>query len=58
MSRRDPYNHTAEKIFGRSGEKAIAEAYEQGDRLNEIAAHLGVQYATVSRRPKRIEQAN
>jgi putative transposase len=47
-----------EKIFGRRGEKAIAEAYEQGYRLNEIAAHLGVHYATVSRRLKRIEQAN
>jgi DNA invertase Pin-like site-specific DNA recombinase len=47
-----------EQIFGRRGEKAIGEAYEQGYRLNEIAAHLGVHYATVSRRLKRIEQAN
>jgi len=47
-----------ERIFGTRGEKAIAEAYEQGYRLNEIAAHLGVHYATVSRRLKRIEQAN
>jgi REP element-mobilizing transposase RayT len=47
-----------EKILGRRGEKAIGEAYEQGYRLNEIAAHLGVHYATVSRRLKRIEQAN
>ena len=38
-------------------EKAIAEAYEHGYRLNEIAAHLGVHYATVSRRLKRFEQA-
>jgi hypothetical protein len=45
------------QIFERRGEKAIAEAYEQGYRLNEIAAHLGVHYATVSRRLKRIEQA-
>jgi len=47
-----------EQIFGRSGEKAIGEAYEQGYRLNEIAAHLGVHYATVSRRLKRLERAN
>jgi REP element-mobilizing transposase RayT len=47
-----------EQIFGRKGEKAIGVAYEQGYRLNEIAAHLGVHYATVSRRLKRIEQAN
>ena len=46
------------QIFGRRGEKGIAEAYDQGYRLNEIAAHLGVHYATVSRRLKRIEQAN
>jgi predicted transcriptional regulator len=47
-----------EQIFGRKGGKAIGVAYEQGYRLNEIAAHLGVHYATVSRRLKRIEQAN
>ena len=46
------------KIFGGRGDKAIAEAYEQGYRLNEIAAYLGVHYSTVSRRLKRIEQAN
>lgn len=45
-----------ERIFAKGGEKAIAEAYEQGYRLNEIAAHLGVHYATVSRRLKQIEQ--
>ena len=47
-----------EQIFGRRGEKAIGEAYEQGYRLNEIAAHLGIHYATVSRRLKRIEQTS
>jgi DNA-binding MarR family transcriptional regulator len=41
-----------------SGEKAIAEAYAHGYRLNEIASHLDVHYATVSRRLKRIEEAN
>ena len=47
-----------EQIFRRKGERAIADAYEQGYRLNEIAAHLGVHYATVSRRLKRIEQSS
>ena len=46
-----------QRIFARSGKKAIADAYEHGYRLNEIAAHLDVHYATVSRRLKRIEQA-
>ena len=45
------------RIFAKSGKKAIAEAYEHGYRLNEIAAHLGVHYATVSRKLKQIEQA-
>ncbi|MEX0807052.1 MAG: helix-turn-helix domain-containing protein [Candidatus Binatia bacterium] len=35
-----------------------SQAYEQGYRLNEIAAYLGVHYATVSRRLKQIEQLN
>jgi AraC-like DNA-binding protein len=47
-----------ERIFARSGKKAIAEAYEQGYRLDEIAAHLGIHYGTVSRRLKRMEQVN
>ncbi len=47
-----------QRIFATKGKKAIAEAYEHGYRLNEIAAHLGVHYATVSRRLKQIEQAN
>src|SRR6266576_3422054 len=47
-----------EQILGRRGEKGIGEAYEHGYRLNEIASHLGVHYATVSRRLKWIEQAN
>jgi len=46
-----------QRIFARKGKKAIAEAYEHGYRLNEIAAHLGVHYATVRRRLKRFEQA-
>ena len=47
-----------QRIFAKSGEKAIAEAYAHGYRLNEIAAHLDVHYATVSCRLKRIEEAN
>jgi REP element-mobilizing transposase RayT len=46
------------QIFARRGEKGIAEAYEQGYRLSEIAAHLGIHYATVSRRLKRMEPAS
>lgn len=46
------------RIFAKRGRKAIAVAYEQGYRLHEIAAHLGVHYATVSRRLKQIEQSS
>jgi REP-associated tyrosine transposase len=46
------------RIFSTKREKAIAAAYEHGYRLNEIAARLGVHYATVSRRLKRIEQSS
>jgi putative transposase len=45
------------RIFAKSGDRAIADAYDHGYRLHEIAAHLGVHYATVSRRLKQIEQA-
>ena len=38
-----------ERIFAKNGKRAIAEAYDHGYRLHEIAAHLGVHYATVSR---------
>jgi REP element-mobilizing transposase RayT len=53
-----PVKRSLERIFAKSGEKAIAEAYEQGYRLNQIAAYLGVHYATVSRRLKEIEQSH
>jgi putative transposase len=46
------------RIFARSGNRAIVEAYHHGYRLHEIAAHLGVHYGTVSRRLKQIEQTN
>ena len=46
-----------ERIFAKSGKKAIVQSYkEHGYRLHEIAAHLGVHYATVSRRLKQMEQ--
>jgi AraC-like DNA-binding protein len=46
-----------ERIFAKSGKRAIVQAYkEHGYRLQEIAAHLGVHYATVSRRLKEMEQ--
>lgn len=46
-----------EKILAKGGERAILPAYrEHGYRLHEIAEHLGVHYATVSRRLKRMEQ--
>ena len=50
---------TLERIFAKGGENGIAQAYRQrGYRLREIAAHLGVHYATVSRRLKQIERQN
>jgi putative transposase len=48
---------TLERIFAKGGKTGIAQAYrEHGYRLREIAAHMGVHYATVSRRLKQIEQ--
>ena len=48
---------TLERIFAKDGKRGIARAYrEHGYRLHEIAAHLGVHYATVSRRLNQIEQ--
>ena len=47
-----------QRIFAKRGKNAIADAYEQGYRLNEIAAHLGVHYATVSRRLKQFESSS
>lgn len=47
---------TLERILKGSDDRAIVQAYkEHGYRLHEIAAHLGVHYATVSRRLKRME---
>ena len=49
---------TLEQIFSKRGKKAIETAYrEYGYRMREIAEHLGVHYATVSRELKRLELA-
>ena len=46
-----------ESILKGSNDRGIVLAYkEHGYRLHEIAAHLGVHYATVSRRLKQMEQ--
>ncbi len=46
-----------EKILKGRDDRGIVQAYkEHGYRLHEIAAHLGVHYATVSRRLKRMEE--
>lgn len=45
------------RIFEKRGHKAVWVAYqEHGYRMREIAEHLGVHYATVSRRLKRAQQ--
>jgi len=44
------------ELLGRRGENAIAVTYrEYGYRLREIADHLGVHYATVSRKLRTFE---
>jgi putative transposase len=49
---------TLDRIFAKSNETGIARAYrEHGYRLHEIAKHLGVHYATVSRRLKQLENS-
>jgi REP-associated tyrosine transposase len=46
-----------QQIFNRRGKKAIEVAYtDYGYRMKEIAEHLGMHYATVSRRLKKGEQ--
>jgi REP element-mobilizing transposase RayT len=48
---------TLKRIFAKDRDSGIAQAYrEHGYRLHEIAAHLGVHYATVSRKLKKIER--
>ncbi len=51
-----PVRPSLEKLFRGKEMNAIGVAYrEHGYRLREIAQHLGVHYATVSRRLKRLE---
>jgi DNA-binding MarR family transcriptional regulator len=46
------------RIFAKNGERAIVQAYkEHGYRLREIADHLGIHYATVSRKLTQMEQS-
>jgi REP element-mobilizing transposase RayT len=54
-SQREPVRPSLQEIFGQAGDEAIALAYRHGYRLREIAEHVGVHYATVSRRLKRLE---
>ncbi|HEV8340821.1 MAG TPA: transposase [Candidatus Binatia bacterium] len=45
------------QIFSKRGKRAVEVAYkDHGYRMREIAEHLGVHYATVSRQLKRLEQ--
>ena len=53
-----PIKPILERILVKGGESGIAEAYREGYRLREIAAHLGVHYATVSRKLKKVERTN
>ena len=48
---------TLDRLLGKGRQRGIVPAYrEHGYRLSEIAAHLGVHYATVSRRLKQLER--
>ena len=47
------------RILAKNKDTGIAKAYrEHGYRLQEIAAHLGVHYATVSRKLKKMERTH
>ncbi len=51
-----PVRPSLEKLFRGKGMAAIGAAYhDHGYRMRDIAEHLGVHYATVSRRLKRLE---
>ena len=52
-----PRRPSLEQLFTDEGELAIATAYRKyGYRMREIASHLGVHYATVSRRLAALEE--
>jgi len=58
-AQRQPVRPCLEEILAGAGDQAILVAYrEWGYRLREIAEHLGVHYATVSRRLARLEAAS
>ena len=51
-----PVQRPLDELFRKHGANALALAYrEEGYRLSEIAEHLGVHYATVSRRLRKLE---
>ena len=52
---REPVRPSLHDIFSEAGDEAIALAYRHGYRLREIAEHVGIHYATVSRHLKRLE---
>jgi REP element-mobilizing transposase RayT len=55
---RQPVRPRLEEILHRRGDQGVTVAYRQyGYRLREIADHLGVHYATVSRRLRKTEGA-
>lgn len=54
---RRPTRPRLDQLFARNKNTAIIEAYQDhGYRLHEIAAHLGVHYATVSRKLRKMER--
>jgi hypothetical protein len=55
---RQPVRPPLEEILHRRADRGIAVAYQQyGYRLREIADYLGIHYATVSRRLRKVEEA-
>ena len=53
----NPTRPSLPEIFAKGGNKAMQDAYvRHGYTMKEIAAHLEIHYATVSRRLKRVEE--
>jgi len=58
-SQREPLRPSLSTLFSTHGEAAILLAYRcHGYRLVDLAEHMGVHYATVSRRLRRLEDGN
>ena len=56
-AQRNPLRPALQQIFATRGNRAIREAYiKHGYTMKQIAEHLNVHYATVSRRLKELEQ--